>query len=118
MAKRMDKVLGTCGADALFNENEPVNDTVTIEVSAAGKRGEAVTGTAGKAQAKVSAALDNANALYILADDIDEAGKTVAYRAGHFNKNTVEKVTGYTFTAADVEVARAKGIFLTDAVEA
>ena len=117
MAKKLNEVLGTAGADNLFNENEPVNDIVIVDAPANTKRGTLLTGTAGGKLAKATATI-SANAQYvIIADDTGEAGEYEAYRAGHFNKNVVEEITGITLDAEAAEALKKMGIFLTDAVK-
>lgn len=117
MAKKLYEVLGTAGADNLFNENEPVNDVIIVTAPEGVKRGTLLTGTAGGTLAKATATIDASNQYVILADDAEEAGKYEAYRAGHFNKNVVEEITGIELDAAAVETLKQMGIFLTDAVE-
>lgn len=117
MAKKLYEDLGIAGADNLFNENEPVNDVVIVDVPAGVKRGTLLTGTAGQTLAKATATISAAAQYVILADDADEAGKYEAYRAGHFNKNVVEEITGIELDAAATDALKKQGIFLTDAVE-
>lgn len=109
--------LGTAGADNLFNENEPVNDTIVVSAPANLKRGTLLTGTAGGTLGKATATITATNQYVVLADDTTDAGKYEAYRAGHFNKNVVENITGITLNAAAAEALKKMGIFLTDAVE-
>jgi len=56
----------------------------------------------------------------ILADDVavgTSADVTaLAYRTGHFARNKIIVKTGYTFTSADEQALRGKGILLSDAV--
>ena len=58
MAKKLNEVLGTAGADNLFNENEPVNDIVIVDAPANTKRGTLLTGTAGGTLAAATATID------------------------------------------------------------
>lgn len=56
----------------------------------------------------------------ILTDDV-AVGTAVdvtalAYRTGHFARNKIIVKTGYTFTSADEQTLRGKGILLSDAV--
>lgn len=117
MAKKLYEDLGVAGADNLFNENEPVNDVVIVSAPANTKRGTLLTGTAGGNLAKATATIDADAQYVILADDTVEAGKYEAYRAGHFNLNVVEEITGIELDAAAVEALKKMGLFLTDTVK-
>lgn len=115
--RKLYEDLGAVGADNLFNENEPVNDIVIVDAPADTKRGTLLTGTAGGTLAKATASINAENQYVILADDTEEAGKYEAYRAGHFNKNVVEEITGIELDAAAVDALHKMDIYLTDAVE-
>lgn len=121
MAKNLNETIGSMQYDGLIVSNVPVADVVIVKLAAGGAlvRGTVVTGTAGGNMAPVAAALDAANATYILADDVDatEATTAQAYRTGHFAKNKLVTNGTYALTAADKEILRKAGILLSDAIE-
>lgn len=83
-----------------------------VKVTAPVKRGQVVTGAAGEAAAVATAALDAANASYIVASDSEDTAAEV-YTEGEFNRGVVSTLTGYELTDADVEILRGKNIILT-----
>ena len=122
MSKQLNETIGAVEYDGIINGACPA-DVVTVQLKAGTgvlKRGTIVTGTAGGELAPVAAALNATNGTYILTDDTDISGATVAtaYRTGHFNRNKLITNGSYVLTAADEEVLRAAGILLSDAIEA
>lgn len=99
-------------ADNLIAGTYPPATVKVVKVTAPVKRGQVVTGAPDAAAAVATAALESANAAYIVAADSEDEAAEV-YSAGEFNRGVVTALTGYELTDADVEVLRAKNIILT-----
>lgn len=123
MSKRLDETIDTPVYDGLIVDNTPVADVVTVKLAAgkgAIKRGTVVTGAAGGELSPASEALEDSNATYIIADEVDtgtgSAVTATAYRTGHFARNKLTTDGSYKLTAADEEILRKSGILLSDAL--
>jgi hypothetical protein len=119
---RLDANLGAVGFDNLINSANPPAEVFSVELKAG--QGVLERGTllaiADGGMVKISAATTGkANA--VLAETIDtgtgDAVVGIAYRAGHFNTNSLIVADGYEITAADREALRIAGILISDAVE-
>ena len=132
MSTRLDETIANMGADNLISDVYPPADVFSVKIrkgdeATTYKRGTVLalsTGTGGDGAfvilgttAKESETL-TANA--ILAEDVTVGTETdaeaIAYRAGHFNGNTLTVGYEYEMTAADKEALRTVGILLSDAV--
>lgn len=140
MSKRLDENIGAVEYDGLIVGNVPVADVFTVKIRK--QASEAVTlkrgtvlalsasGTAadgnmvilGTEAHKTSGTADEVlTANCVLCDDVEvgtDADVTaLAYRTGHFARNKLIVMTGYTMTAADEQALREGGILLDDAIE-
>lgn len=109
---------GTFTPDELIAGSFPIHSIQGVILSGSGvlKRGTVleVSGTAGKYRAVTT----DANALYILAEDVDATSAdktTVFYVTGTFNKNKLFYGSGGTFAGCK-PVLEARSIFLVDSV--
>ena len=132
MSKRLDENLGAVGYDGLINQCFPTGDVFAVSLRAGQgnlTRGTVLalsSGTAGKGDMVLlgteAVADETLAANCILADDTDtgtaagDAVNGIAYRTGHFNRNTLIVKEGYTMTKADEEELRKGGILLDDAI--
>lgn len=118
---RIDENLGTVGYDNLIHGVNPPAEVFSVQLAAKQgvlKRGTILATTDGDMVMISADTTGKANA--VLAEDADtgegEAVAAIAYRAGHFNTNSLIVAESYEITAEDKEALRVAGILLSDAV--
>lgn len=119
MGKRLDTTIGNVEYDNLIAGTFPAVTTFMVTLDGSQgvlKRGTILAGTAAEAVILTTGGTPFA----ILAEDTDTTGgdePAIAYRTGHFIKNSLIVAAGYTLTAANIEALRGKGILVSEAVD-